>query len=331
MRGFCFASAMCNSMAGVIHGVHDPSRAVLSRDGAWHIFSSHNGIQTAVGKADHGNFPTVWTQGEPVFHALPQWLREKVPAAAADDFWAPDLLHSPAANEWRLYYSASGFGSQISCIGMAKSADPAGPFVDAGEVFCSKHGDAFNAIDPCPLVASGGGHWLSFGSFWQGIYIIELDAYTGKAIGAPHGPVARNVELKPNSIEASYLHEWDGQFYLFVNWGQCCKGTESTYQIFVGRSHVATGPFVDKDGRDLVQGGGTLLLDTHSKDASNEVGPGHVGIARTSNGNQFLTYHFYDAADSGTPALGIRPLRFVNGWPTLAGPHVAATAKNFLV
>lgn len=31
-------------------------------------------------------------------------------------------------------------------------------------------------------------------------------------------------------------------YYLFVNWGRCCRGVDSTYEIRIGRSKAIAGP-----------------------------------------------------------------------------------------
>jgi beta-xylosidase len=54
----------------------------------------------------------------------------------------------------------------------------------------------------------------------------------------------------------------------------CCRGVQSTYNIRVGRSKAITGPFLDKEGKGLVAGGGSLLLGTEGE----FIGPGQVGL-----------------------------------------------------
>jgi arabinan endo-1,5-alpha-L-arabinosidase len=98
-------------------------------------------------------------------------------------------------------------------------------------------------------------------------------------------------------------------YYLFVSRDYCCKGTDSTYQIAVGRSDSITGPYVDKDGRDLAAGGGTTLLTSDG----NMIGPGGQ-----SYDDDYLAFHFYDGAADGRPTLAIRQVSWTDdGWPVV--------------
>jgi len=103
--------------------------------------------------------------------------------------------------------------------------------------------------------------------------------------------------------------------YLFVNWDRCCRGTNSTYNIRIGRSREITGPYLDKDGKDLAQGGGTLFLGSDGP----FIGPGHAGIF-DEDGHFWFSCHFYDGTQRGASTLAIRPLRWTNGWPALDNP-----------
>ena len=119
----------------------------------------------------------------------------------------------------------------------------------------SKDGDDFNAIDPFRVDASDGRAYLAFGSFWSGIKLGELNPETGKLIraDAPRIPLASR---HGGAIEAASILEHDAKFYLFVSFDQCCKGVASTYNIRVGRSDRIEGPYRDKDGKAMLEGGG---------------------------------------------------------------------------
>lgn len=132
----------------------------------------------------------------------------------------------------------------------------------------------------------------------------------GKRLGAesPQYNIARNRE-----IEAAALHRRGDWYYLFVNWGNCCRGLDSTYEIRVGRNRAVTGPYVDKNGVELVSGGGSLLMTGEGP----FIGPGHVGWL-THQDRDWVSVHFYDRTRMGRPSLAIRPVTWNDDqWPTL--------------
>ena len=117
----------------------------------------------------------------------------------------------------------------------------------------------YNAIDPGVIIDQEGKLWMSFGSFWGGIQLIELDPDTGTRI-APDSPITTLAHY--DSIEAPHIYYHDGYYYLLLNWGMCCRGENSTYNMRMGRSKTITGPYLDKEGGDMLIGGGSLLLET---------------------------------------------------------------------
>ena len=125
-----------------------------------------------------------------------------------------------------------------------------------------------NAIDPCAFIDDDGTWYLVYGG--GQICIVELDPTTGKVKDSStewsvdnknYHIIANGPQVEANGnkwIEAPFLYKRNGYYYLFVNWYTCCNGLKSTYEIRVGRSESPTGPFIDKDGEDIRNGGGTL-------------------------------------------------------------------------
>jgi arabinan endo-1,5-alpha-L-arabinosidase len=288
--------------------VHDPSRIVLCGDRYW-VFATGQGIRT-YSSVDL----KVWSPGPPVFTTPPAWHRETVPNHRGH-LWAPDILK--LGHRYRLYYSVSAWGKNTSAIGLATNStldpkDPEFAWKDDGVVIKSSATNDFNAIDPAVILDERGRVWMTFGSFWSGIKLVQLDAVTGHRL-APEGPVHSLAHTA--AIEAPYLHHHGGNYYLFVNWGLCCRGTNSTYEIRMGRSPDILGPYLDRDGRDLLSGGGTLLLGSEGA----EVGPGHASVFGPPTAEK-LTFHLYDARHGGRPTLGLRDLAWTaDGWPSV-GP-----------
>ena len=289
---------------------HDPSTIVKCKDKFW-VFCTGPGILSY-----HSRDLVSWQSGPRIFTNSPAWVAEAVPENRRSYFWAPDIIF------WRdrylLYYSVSSFGKNTSAIGLATNAtlDPSDTrfhWTDQGIVVQSHAGDNFNAIDPSIIADGQGGLWLAFGSFWSGIKLIELDPVTGGGVGRT--PTMLSLAYH-SSIEAACIYRHERYYYLFVNWGTCCRGVQSTYNIRVGRSDRITGPYLDAQGVDLLQDGGSLFLESHGP----FVGPGHAGII-SEGGTNWLSCHFYDGTRAGAPTLAILPFHWTtNGWPEVQLP-----------
>jgi arabinan endo-1,5-alpha-L-arabinosidase len=286
--------------------VHDPSSIVRCKGDYW-MFSTGNGI-TAWRAPDLKG----WAQIGRVFTNLPPWVPTVAPSHRGH-FWAPDVIHHEG--RYWLYYSVSKFGVNTSAIALATNptldpADPAYRWTDHGIVIQSGQSDNFNAIDPAVLATESGDLWMAFGSFWSGIKLIQLDPTTGLRL-SPKSPLHSLAQQE--AIEAPHIHHHEGYYYLFVNWGFCCRGVDSTYNIRIGRSPVITGPYLDQNGRDLLQDGGTLLLDTDGP----FIGPGHANVLREGD-RYWFSCHFYDGTDRGRSRLAIVPLTWTPlGWPVI--------------
>ncbi len=284
--------------------VHDPSTIVKCKNEYW-LFATGNGIVSK-----HSPDLVNWTNGPRVFTNSPSWVRETVPGNYGH-FWAPDVIH--LTNAYFLYYSVSTFGKNTSAIALATNPtlDPADPnfaWTDRGVVIQSSPREDYNTIDPAITQDADGNLWLAFGSFWGGIKLIQLDPATGKQISAESEVYSL---AHYSSIEASYIHRHEGYYYLFVDWGMCCRGMRSTYNIRVGRSQKITGPYLDKDGVDMLMGGGSLVLGTTAP----FIGPGHAGII-SEGGTNWFSCHFYDGTRRGAPTLAVRPMHWeASGWP----------------
>ena len=288
--------------------VHDPSSIVKCGDEYW-LFSTGVGLRTY-------RSPDLkdWKPSRPVFDSVTPWIKELIPTQRGH-YWAPDVIKLD--DRYLLYYSISSFGKNKSAIALAtnRTLDPANDqfqWRDEGIVIQSNFVDDFNAIDPAIIQTTSGELWMSFGSYWSGLKLVQLDPDTGKRL-TPDNPL---VSLAYNKdIEAAHIFEHDGWFYLFLNWGKCCRGVNSTYEIRVGRSRQITGPYLDHKGTDLRQGGGTLLLDSEGA----FIGPGHPNVTRLDD--RFLFHcHFYDGSQRGRSRLAMMDLKWVDGWPKLLVP-----------
>jgi arabinan endo-1,5-alpha-L-arabinosidase len=287
--------------------VHDPSPIIKCGDDYW-LFYTGRGIPSY-----HSKDLMKWERGPAVFTNAPTWVATTVPRNRWMYYWAPDVIH--LGDRYLLYYAVSVFGKRTSAIGLATNPtldpnDPKYHWTDEGYAIQTGETNDYNAIDPAASLDTEGNLWLALGSYWSGIKLIQLDPKTGKRItpDAPMYSLAHN-----DSIEASYIYHHAGFYYLFVNWGQCCRGTNSTYEIRVGRSPTITGPYLDKDGGDMLYGGGTSFLISNGP----FIGPGQSGII-SDKGTDWFSCHFYDGTRHGISALALLPLTWeTNGWPVI--------------
>ncbi|KZE73901.1 arabinan endo-1,5-alpha-L-arabinosidase [Paenibacillus jamilae] len=277
--------------------VHDPS--ITKEGNAWYIFSTGQGIQ--VQRSDDGHN----------FYRLPQiflsplpWWKSYVPKQTPNDVWAPDA-QKYNGRVW-VYYSISTFGSRTSAIGLTSATSiGAGSWRDDGLVLRTTDSDDYNAIDPNLVIDASGNPWLSFGSWNSGLKVTRLDKNTMK----PTGQIYSIAKRTAGGLEAPHVTYRNGYYYLFASIDNCCKGVNSNYKIIYGRSTSITGPYVDKSGKSLMDGGGTIL------DAGNDRwrGPGGQSVYN----NSVIARHAYDATDGGNPKLLISDLKWDStGWPT---------------
>jgi arabinan endo-1,5-alpha-L-arabinosidase len=269
--------------------IHDPS--VIEVDGRFAAFGTgQQGPTHGAIRVKTSPDGLAWTDAGVIGKGPPEWAQAALGFKPLN-VWAPSI--SRRGGTFFLYYCLSSFGDNASAIGLMTNT-------------------AF--IDPFRIDASEGRAWLAFGSFWSGIKLSELNPETGKLISADGLPIAV-ASRRGGAIEASSLLEHDGKFYLFVSFDQCCKGVASTYNIRVGRADRIEGPYRDKDGKDMMDGGGALVLATTGR----FIGPGGQEAVKTSKGD-WLAYHYYDGEAFGASKLQFSPISWTaDGWPEL-GP-----------
>jgi arabinan endo-1,5-alpha-L-arabinosidase len=296
--------------------IHDPS--IVEVDGKYAAFGTgEQGLYRGAIRVKTSPDGLNWTDAGAIGKGVPQWATETL-GYKPMNIWAPSI--SRRGDTFFLYYALSSFGLNTSAIGMMTntSFDPAKPgenWRDQGLVLMSKADDDFNAIDPFRVDLADGRAFLSYGSFWSGIKLRELNPQTGKLV-AENAPVfSLAARQGGGAVEASSILEHDGKFYLFVSFDQCCKGIASTYNMRVGRADKIEGPYLDKDGKAMREGGGSLLLASTGR----FIGPGGEEPVKTGHGDM-LAYHYYDGDEGGVAKLQLSPLSWSSdGWPEL-GP-----------
>ncbi|MBD1365554.1 family 43 glycosylhydrolase [Mucilaginibacter sp. ZT4R22] len=226
---------------------------------------------------------------------------------------APDVMK--IGDRYLITYGATGGGLAGGHNGKIltmwnKSLDPKSPDFKYSEAVVVASSDGIednDAIDPALLLDPNDGRlWLSYGTYFGYIRLVELDPKTGKRV---KGNKALNIAI---DCEATDLLYRDGWYYLLGTHGTCCDGPNSTYNIVVGRSRKVTGPYLDNMGRDMLKGGGKMVVAAGDR----LIGPGHFGRIVVSNGVEKMSCHYEaDLDQSGRSVLGIRPLLWENGWP----------------
>ena len=283
-------------------GAHDPAAMVVGST----IYLYATGLI-----AKTSTSLTNWQAATSPLNPRPAWVATQVPGAT--NLWAPDISNFGGA--YHLYYAASTFGSNKSCIGHAtRAALDSGNWTDQGTVICSNMGttDNWNAIDPNVVIDDAGTPWLAFGSFWGGLKMIQLDA-----TGARADTMLYAIAARPNAggaLEGSWVFKRCGTYYLFSSWDSCCSG-QYDYNIRVGRSPSVTGPYVDRAGVQLMQGGGTLLVAGNAT----WIAPGHNAVIAYGG----KTYNIYHALTAQNMTATLRVSEIVwdqDGWPVSGGP-----------
>lgn len=298
--------------------VHDPVMAY--EDGRYYLFNTGVGI----GVISSADLKT-WRQERNVLDPIPEWAKTEVPAYKGHT-WAPDIVR--VGDWWYLYYSCSTFGKNISAIGVARAGtlnpdNPGYGWEDLGMVIGSRPGVTdWNAIDPNVILDRKGDPWMTFGSFWDGIQLVRLkkdmktpqgDCFTIARRRRPCGGGKAQENAGENAIEAPFIVEKDGWYYLFVSHDYCCKGLESNYRTVVGRSRSIEGPYLDRDRRDMAHGGGTLVIGPDEKYS----GVGHCSVYEFG-GRWIFAAHGYDKAKNGASKLVVRFISWDDeGWPEL--------------
>lgn len=305
--------------------VHDPS--IIQEGDTWYLFG------TASGPNRDGELPIrcskdlhEWKKCGNVFDHIPRWIEKE--SQQTKELWAPDISYFNG--EYHLYYAFSVFGRNTSGIALLtnKTLDPKSPdfrWVDHGLVLQSRVEDDFNAIDP-NIVLDHGQPWLSLGSFWTGIKMRKIDAKTGLLASddnklyslaqrkQPPNPPPNPPGLPGDwqAIEAPFIVQYGGYFYLFVSFDLCCRGTKSSYKTMAGRSRSVTGPYVDASGTPMLEGGGTPVLLGNQR----WFGPGGESI-RQGTDRDIMVFHAYDGT-TGAPYLQISTIDWSGGWPQVA-------------
>ncbi|WP_308798886.1 family 43 glycosylhydrolase [Agromyces silvae] len=310
--------------------LHDPT---VYRDGdTYYAAASHRGIWSAPSLngpwTNIGNVPAAdWT------------------ASSGRALWAPHV--QKIGDTFFYYYSTSSFGTNNSAIGLKTTQTPGipssyvdhgGPIVTSGTL--SPTQETFNAIDPAVHQDDDGNWWMVWGSHFDGIFIQQLADDMVTLVGEPVKVADRESEQFPidnpnfNRIEGPSVFKHGDWYYLLTAWDWCCRGNgnDNTYKIVAGRSATIDGPYLDKNGVDLAEGGGSIILNSRMT----QPGVTPEGLHRAPGAPDFLVegdtvYFIYHSYMPGT-VLGIRPFEWDGGWPYFPeskGPYEVTEGASY--
>lgn len=247
-----------------------------------------------------------------------EWIRSKNDYSGV---WAPDVVKF---GEWYHLYICFWNRGNHTMIACYRSKNPAGPFTDRAVILTSEGAGKHEVIDPEVVRDPATGRvWMFFGH--GSVRRVELNA-DGRSVkkGAPIVHVAGIARGEPRPkadspvygsqfCEGPYLHFNNGKWYMFVShgaWG------DHTYRMLVGRADSLDGEFLDKQGRKLSEGWGTLVLSSGKDDEL--YGPGHNGeIFVTPSGRNFMLYHCHTKKmkPSARPMCLQEIFWGADGWP----------------
>ena len=224
--------------------------------------------------------------------------------------WAPSV--TLVGSEFRLYYTTRDRASGRQCISVATATSPTGPFVDDSGAPLVCQLAAGGSIDPSPITVGGVEYlmWKNDGNCCgipTRIWIAPLTV-DGRHVGAPATPLlAADQPWEHGLIEGPSMIENDGRFYLFYSanaWdtSHYAMGYAVCGSV-TGPCHKPTAvPWLTSSGANTGPGGGSAM--------PTRLGPDLFVYAAWS-GTKVGYSH------GGSRHLVVRPLRFVNGVPTL--------------
>ncbi len=320
-----------DQLTGYIDQLHDP--VIIKEGDTYHVFGSGgwNGRPQISWRTSTDLIH--WRDNGDPFDELPKWAFDAVPGA--ESMWAPDISYYNGL--FYLYYSVSTGGSMRSVTGLATTPtldrrSPRYKWTDHGMVIETFPGGDFNCIDANKVIDLEGRHWLAFGSYWSGLKLIPIDPQTGKRpkgddsiYSIAYRPAPENGD---NAIEAPFIFTHGEYHYLFASYDYCCKKLASNYYVAVGRSKSILGPYLDRQGRSMMEGYGTAVLVERPWGSTRWRGPGHCGLMHDGD-RDLIVWHAYDAENDAAATLRIAELVWDDeGWPSVKGEPVRANNRQ---
>ena len=331
-----------------VYNVHDPS--VRKFDGTYYAYSTDaiwwpplkEGETYFFEKPKIGNVQ-VRKSKDLVNWTFEGWAFDSIPAEAwnyvypiskektSRGLWAPFVLKHNGV--FRMYYCLSTFGEKVSFIGLAEAPSPDGPWQSKGCVVKTDSLSVMNAIDPTVIdEKKTGRQWMIYGSFFGGIFALELDKNTGfaKTPDDKGHLVAHRKNYQTDNMEApeAVYNPETGKYYLFVSYGPLV----TTYNVRVTMSDSPEGPYKDMFGQDARDEVNTLPVLTAPYKFEGH--PGWAGLAHCTvfndgGGKWFLASQGRLSPENMMMDFHIRRLFFrKDGWPVVSPERYAGEEER---
>ncbi len=327
------------------YNVHDP--AMLKSGDTYYMYSTDAIYRERRREAIENNVPigyiqmrsskdlVNWTFEGWALPEIPQEAKEWVLAHSenrgATNIWAPFPVKF--GDKYRIYYSVSAFGLQTSYIGLLESDNPLGPWELKGEVVKTKRGDRMNAIDASVITDEKTGKmWMHYGSYFGGLYVMELDPATGlaKTPGDQGIKTVGRANFRRDNVEAPEImyHPGIKKYFLFVSYDPLM----TTYNIRVGRSDTPEGPFYDYFGKDMRDTTNNYPILTHPYRFENHpgwAGVAHNGVISDGKGRFFTAHQGRLSPENHMMVLHLREMKWLpNGWPVVSPQRYAGNKQQ---
>lgn len=316
----------------------------------YYIFGSHRAFARSTDLQNWEYFSNnISTNYKTIFAQDASWSARGTSGTydVSGNLWAPDVIWNPTMGKWCMYMSVNGDNYYSSIVLLtAESLD--GDWTRVGTIVYSgflttdqaKQTDFFkvhtsdatlpkryangkgrytlNAIDPCTFFDNDGNMWMTYGSWFGGLYILRLDKNTGlrdytytyqttdgTAAGATSDEYIGKKLAGGNGVsgEASYIQYIGDRYYLFCTYGGLTAA--GGYNMRVYSSTDVLGPYKDLSGQAAIYSTsntsvgnltgmvGSQLMNYYKWNLMSYgyVAEGHNSAVIDDDGQAYLVYH----------------------------------------
>lgn len=294
------------------------------------------------------------------------------------NLWAPDIVYNEVMEKYCMYLSINGDNYKSSIV-LCTADNIDGPYTYVDTIVYSGFNNSStfnysktdvpkvlgdnpdlsryldskgewnpnygtNAIDPAVFYDENGSLWMIYGSWFGGLFMLDLDENTGLRDYTVKYDTVADVSDAYMGIKAAGGHWVSGEgpyieymedpntgkgyYYLFVSYG--CFNNDGGYNMRIFRSSSPTGPYVDQKGNSAIytKGGdniggniGMRLMSNYQwncNDRPNKA-QGHNSVLMDDDGKLFVIYHNKFNDNYGFHEVRVHQLIMnSDGWPVAA-------------